>query len=220
MDDAAISPESSRERVLSDNISVSGCQDEPTRLTEMIDLTEVQNETEESQVADSEVTISYEEFVSRKEVVKSLNGVDKTLRFDLPRVSGVWRRLSERPELRGAPNSAEGVARDGDKDVSPVPLAFSADQDDKAAEATLSRVIDKTHFGNMDIVGQFNRGFIVTRRRQGLDTRTDVAGKVMDDLFIVDQHAADEKYNFETLQQTTKINSQRLLRYVFAFEVD
>ncbi|ETW76829.1 hypothetical protein HETIRDRAFT_442135 [Heterobasidion irregulare TC 32-1] len=34
----------------------------------------------------------------------------------------------------------------------------------------------------------------------------------MDDLFIVDQHAADEKYNFETLQQTTRIESQRLFK--------
>jgi DNA mismatch repair protein PMS2 len=29
-------------------------------------------------------------------------------------------------------------------------------------------------------------------------------------LFIVDQHAADEKYNFETLQATTRLESQRL----------
>ena len=34
----------------------------------------------------------------------------------------------------------------------------------------------------------------------------------MDDLFIIDQHAADEKFNFETLQRTTKIHSQQLLR--------
>ena len=35
-----------------------------------------------------------------------------------------------------------------------------------------------------------------------------------DDLFVIDQHAADEKYNFETLRRTTKIESQRLLRCV------
>jgi len=32
-----------------------------------------------------------------------------------------------------------------------------------------------------------------------------------DDLFIIDQHASDEKFNFESLQKSTKINSQRLL---------
>jgi DNA mismatch repair ATPase MutL len=29
---------------------------------------------------------------------------------------------------------------------------------------------------------------------------------------LADQHAADEKYNFETLQAITKIQSQRLLQ--------
>jgi DNA mismatch repair protein PMS2 len=38
-----------------------------------------------------------------------------------------------------------------------------------------------------------------------------------DDVFIVDQHAADEKYNFETLQLTTKIDSQKLFRWVRSF---
>jgi DNA mismatch repair protein PMS2 len=36
--------------------------------------------------------------------------------------------------------------------------------------------------------------------------------KGTDDLFIIDQHASDEKYNFETLQQTTVIKAQSLIR--------
>lgn len=47
-----------------------------------------------------------------------------------------------------------------------------------------------------EILGQFNLGFIITR--------------LNDDLFIVDQHASDEKYNFETLQRTTEMQSQQL----------
>lgn len=31
------------------------------------------------------------------------------------------------------------------------------------------------------------------------------------DLFIIDQHAADEKYNFEHLSRTTKIHAQDLV---------
>ena len=54
----------------------------------------------------------------------------------------------------------------------------------------------------MEIIGQFNRGFIIT--------------KLGSDLFILDQHASDEKYNFEQLQATTKINQQKLLKYVFS----
>lgn len=49
----------------------------------------------------------------------------------------------------------------------------------------------------MQIIGQFNLGFIIT--------------KLGNDLFIVDQHATDEKYNFETLQRTTSIKGQKLV---------
>jgi DNA mismatch repair ATPase MutL len=48
------------------------------------------------------------------------------------------------------------------------------------------------------IIGQFNLGFIIAKLDQ--------------DVFIIDQHASDEKYNYETLQQTTVINTQPLLR--------
>jgi len=73
----------------------------------------------------------------------------------------------------------------------------------------------------MEVVGQFNLGFIVARRQKSMahsgDNGADGGGReanepIMDDLFIIDQHAADEKYNFETLQQTTKIESQKLFR--------
>ena len=39
----------------------------------------------------------------------------------------------------------------------------------------------------------------------------------MDDVFIVDQHAAAEKFNFEALQGRTKIRLQRLFRFVSMF---
>lgn len=70
------------------------------------------------------------------------------------------------------------------------------------AAQELSRVIQKHDFTTMDVLGQFNLGFIIVRlQKSGLD-----------DLFIIDQHAADEKYNFERLQRTTKIQSQRLIK--------
>jgi len=79
-------------------------------------------------------------------------------------------------------------------------------------------VIEKQDFATMDVIGQFNLGFIVARRRKTVaagNGQIGLADAVMDDLFIVDQHAADEKYNFETLQQTTIIKSQKLFRWVF-----
>ena len=50
----------------------------------------------------------------------------------------------------------------------------------------------------MEVLGQFNLGFIIS--------------KLDNDLFIVDQHATDEKYNFETLQQKHVLKTQRLIQ--------
>jgi len=49
----------------------------------------------------------------------------------------------------------------------------------------------------MEVLGQFNLGFIVT--------------SLGPDLFIIDQHASDEKYNFEMLQKHTVIKRQTLI---------
>ena len=49
----------------------------------------------------------------------------------------------------------------------------------------------------MEAVGQFNLGFIIAQLNR--------------DLFIIDQHAADEKHNFETLQRTTRLQPQNLV---------
>ncbi|XP_053967494.1 mismatch repair endonuclease PMS2 isoform X2 [Anastrepha ludens] len=64
------------------------------------------------------------------------------------------------------------------------------------AEEELQREISKDSFAKMEIIGQFNFGFIIVK----LDS----------DLFIIDQHATDEKYNFEMLQRTTVLQSQPL----------
>nr|XP_026486804.1 mismatch repair endonuclease PMS2 isoform X1 [Vanessa tameamea] len=73
----------------------------------------------------------------------------------------------------------------------------------KKCEEELSKEISKESFKNMSIVGQFNLGFIIT--------------KLDDDLFIIDQHATDEIYNFETLQKTTELTSQKLVMYTLIF---
>lgn len=67
----------------------------------------------------------------------------------------------------------------------------------KKCEEELSKEISKTSFKEMKVIGQFNLGFIIT--------------KLEDDLFIIDQHATDEIYNFETLQKTTELTSQKLV---------
>ncbi|XP_052024690.1 mismatch repair endonuclease PMS2 isoform X3 [Apodemus sylvaticus] len=69
--------------------------------------------------------------------------------------------------------------------------------ENQAAEDELRKEISKSMFAEMEILGQFNLGFIVT--------------KLGEDLFLVDQHAADEKYNFEMLEQHTVLQAQRLI---------
>lgn len=58
----------------------------------------------------------------------------------------------------------------------------------------------KSDFSKMQVLGQFNHGFIICH--------------LGSDLFIIDQHATDEKYNFEMLQRHTVIKRQTLLMLV------
>ncbi|XP_065415048.1 mismatch repair endonuclease PMS2 isoform X2 [Chrysemys picta bellii] len=69
--------------------------------------------------------------------------------------------------------------------------------DNKTAEDELRKEISKEMFAKMEIIGQFNLGFIVA--------------KLNSDLFIIDQHATDEKYNFEMLQQHNVLQGQKLI---------
>ncbi|KFQ38873.1 Mismatch repair endonuclease PMS2, partial [Mesitornis unicolor] len=69
--------------------------------------------------------------------------------------------------------------------------------ENKVAEDELRKEISKEMFAKMEIIGQFNLGFIIA--------------KLNSDLFIIDQHATDEKYNFEMLQQHTILQGQKLI---------
>ncbi|KAG2144411.1 uncharacterized protein EDB93DRAFT_538927 [Suillus bovinus] len=122
-----------------------------------------------------------------------------TLRCDLNQIRHTWLHL-ERANPTPSELSSTAFRVRNALDAANVENA----EDDAKASAALSRIISKTDFNKMQVVGQFNLGFIVIRwqkHKEGLD-----------DLFVIDQHAADEKYNFETLQQTTVIESQRLFR--------
>lgn len=180
----------------------SGCSGNVIDLTDddcqrnpLLDLDETELSGPSSQV-----------ILSRPEVIRSLDSdsQDVRLRFDLSRLVTRWKQsktgISATSEITGS-QSTPNVKVSEDASV------LNTDDGDKAADA-LARIIEKEDFGSMEIVGQFNLGFIVTRRR-----KVNENGKGdMDDLFIVDQHAADEKYNFEDLQQTTIIKSQKLFR--------
>ena len=63
-------------------------------------------------------------------------------------------------------------------------------------ESTLS--LCKEDIRHMSIIGQFNLGFILARDHNN-------------NLWILDQHACDEKYNFERLCKETVIHEQKLI---------
>ncbi|KAF5016281.1 hypothetical protein F66182_12090, partial [Fusarium sp. NRRL 66182] len=81
-------------------------------------------------------------------------------------------------------------------------------QQQKTGEERLSLTVSKDDFAKMRIVGQFNLGFILATRSHGADEATAPAE---DELFIIDQHASDEKFNFERLQAETVVQNQRLV---------
>lgn len=142
----------------------------------------------------------------RAEVVRTAKEYSVSLAFDLQRTTNAWHAYLEH-KSSSQPQPPQPATRSSD--------LGSADlgADDEKATATLARVLSKVDFGLMEVVGQFNRGFIVARLSK-------IGGEglgVTDDLFIVDQHAADEKYNFETLQATTRLESQRLFTWVAGF---
>ncbi|KAF8520420.1 hypothetical protein BU17DRAFT_46831, partial [Hysterangium stoloniferum] len=120
-----------------------------------------------------------------------------TLRVDIMRLSSLWATIRSSSTLVAPPEPSSTLT-----------IHATANVANEEAEKELSRVIHKQDFESMQILGQFNLGFIVTRRLVAEDHGKHSA----DDLFIIDQHASDEKYNFEMLQQTTKIESQKLLK--------
>ncbi|RNC35876.1 putative mismatch repair protein MLH1 [Trypanosoma cruzi] len=67
-------------------------------------------------------------------------------------------------------------------------------------ENQLATYLDKSSFKEMIIHGQFNHGFILA--------------SLGDDMFVIDQHAADEKFNYECLLSQYTARPQPLLAAV------
>ena len=98
--------------------------------------------------------------------------------------------------------------------------AAQAEESAESAEAKLALTVSKEDFARMRVVGQFNLGFIIALRPASAapsssDTQSganvDSAPSRHDELFIIDQHASDEKFNFERLARSTVLKHQRLV---------
>jgi len=143
-----------------------------------------------------------------QELIRTKGRGQTLLQFNLSKLTDTWarfRRSSGASDLADAAEPLQSVTYVDDD-------AGFQNTDEEAASIALSRVIEKDDFNVMEVVGQFNAGFIVARRRrQQSDSNECEENDVLDDLFIVDQHAADEKYNFEDLQETIKPQAQKLI---------
>jgi DNA mismatch repair protein PMS2 len=88
--------------------------------------------------------------------------------------------------------------------------AGNQDEGEMSPEERLSLTVTKDDFAKMRVVGQFNLGFILATRSPEPGSQACTRSK--DELFIIDQHASDEKFNFERLQAETVVQTQRLVR--------
>ncbi|OJA16679.1 hypothetical protein AZE42_12690 [Rhizopogon vesiculosus] len=127
-----------------------------------------------------------------------------TLCCDLDKICHAWVHLEQAKVKPTTPGLSSTTSATQIRDHDALDAANIENTEDNAkASAALSCLISKTDFNKMQVVRQFNLGFIVTRWRkckEGEETG-------LDDLFIIDQHVADEM-----LQQTTVIELQRLFR--------
>lgn len=102
-------------------------------------------------------------------------------------------------------HSEPSIKREGEEEDEASSL-IKEEIDSDQAESRLSLTVTKPDFARMHIIGQFNLGFILAIRPSADDDRGE------NDLFIIDQHASDEKYNYERLQRTVTLQAQRLVR--------
>ncbi|GAB7337172.1 hypothetical protein MBLNU457_g2560t1 [Dothideomycetes sp. NU457] len=134
---------------------------------------------------------------SRREATVNLM---QTIQTSTAEIASQVADLTDRNDARTSPSSDEiaGTTTDG--------------LEAPDAESKLSLTISKNDFLRMRIVGQFNLGFILAVRPATEDSTQPSSAADQDHTFIIDQHAADEKFNFERLTRTTTLEPQRLVQ--------
>ncbi|KAF3918579.1 hypothetical protein AA313_de0201000 [Arthrobotrys entomopaga] len=128
--------------------------------------------------------------------------VQKLRSYDIESIRSLSASLVPTVHHSGVQNGEEAEAQSKGKKGKLV--RFDSQEEKSTVEERLSLTIAKSDFGKMRIAGQFNLGFI-------LATRLSEKGNDTNDLFIIDQHASDEKYNFERLQAETVVQNQPLV---------
>ncbi|KAJ3130377.1 Mismatch repair endonuclease pms2 [Nowakowskiella sp. JEL0407] len=117
----------------------------------------------------------------------STHSLTSTVELDLTKIEKSCSRYAEQKRNSKRQSTIEKEFKEG---INP--------DTNEAAERELDRFLSKDDFRKMYIIGQFNLGFIVAKLGQ--------------DLFVIDQHASDEKWNYELLNKTYKVQVQPLIR--------
>lgn len=161
---------------------------EDQKVQEMIKAAEAKAATETTQDSEKRSQMLLKGGTRRKDATLNLVQRVNTSHINLQKRIAAWEQHLPIPTPKPPPGSSSDGLESPD------------------AEEKLSLKITKSDFSTMRIVGQFNLGFILAVRNATTPDEDD------DELFIIDQHASDEKYNFERLQATTTIQSQRLVQ--------
>lgn len=200
----------------SDGVDNQSINDPPRSPTHLGDIEQPDNQSEEkpkeAKTDDPENSIQDSTKVASEETQKRTQSFIKggTKKKDSTFSLLQKLRTNER-HIRNALTMHRDYSEDVSLTTGSKPVTDKLDAED--AEEKLSLTISKSDFANMRIIGQFNLGFILAIRPAKIDIE-DLEGSSDkdDELFIIDQHATDEKYNFERLQANTVVQSQRLVQ--------
>lgn len=136
-------------------------------------------------ISRDEITFNEDPAVITKHASKSyVHNLSTTLDVDLQHI------YSELEKHQAPGKSQDDSSRN---------IAIDNIESTKEAEEKLSYTILKSDFLEMKLIGQFNLGFILVTLNSS------------NNLFIIDQHASDEKYNFEKLTEITTFQNQTLV---------
>ncbi|RTG83919.1 DNA mismatch repair protein PMS2, partial [Schistosoma bovis] len=187
--------------------------DQPPSLQfEIIDLTTLENSTHQSNVQEISCDNSQssnlrvdqlKEACSEYEIVEdqllfSDNNLESIeVNFSMENLRNQWKRiLSNDNHLHNETNTNDNSVDDNHTEENITPVKFKS-MENQEAENELTTYFKKETFNSLKVIGQFNLGFIIARHNQ--------------DLFIIDQHASDEKYRFEQLSENYRFKSQPLV---------